>query len=217
MRRAAVVAIVIGALAGLAGTAGAKVLRVGTYKGIRGQYTTIQAAVNAARPGDWILIAPGDYKTSKIVTPKGYPDFPAAVLITKRNLHIRGMSRSGVIIDGTKPGSSVCSRKGSAQNFGLSGGASGPYSSGSSKAPSGVNGLMVWKAANVSIENLTACNFLGGSRDTGNEIWWNGGANSGKVGGHGFYGAYLSATSTYFKGMSKAGEETAARYGVFSS
>jgi hypothetical protein len=31
----------------------------------------------------------------------------------------------------------------------------------------------VWKAANVSIENLTACNFLGGSREAGNEIWWN--------------------------------------------
>ena len=38
-------------------------LRVGTYHGIRGQYRSIQAAVNAARPGDWILVGPGDYKT----------------------------------------------------------------------------------------------------------------------------------------------------------
>ena len=58
---------------------------------------------------------------------------------------------------------------------------------------------MVWKAANVSIENLTACNFLGGKGDAGNEIWWNGGANSGKIGGHGFYGSYLTTTSTYLR------------------
>ncbi len=218
MRRAALFAIVLGAFATVAGAATAKVLRVGTYRGVRGQYTTIQAAVNAARPGDWILIAPGDYKTTKVLTPKGYPDFPAAVLITKRDLHIRGMNRSTVIVDGTKPGSAACSSKASAQNFGPRGGANGAYSSGSSStAPSGVNGVMVFKAANVSIENLTACNFLGGSRDTGNGIWWNGGANSGRVGGHGYYGAYLSATSTYFGGMSKAGEQTAARYGIFSS
>ena len=35
----------------LASGASAKVLLVGTYKGIHGQYTTIQAAVNAAKPG----------------------------------------------------------------------------------------------------------------------------------------------------------------------
>ena len=34
-------------------------LRVGTYNGIRGQYSSIQAAVNAAKPGDWILVGPG--------------------------------------------------------------------------------------------------------------------------------------------------------------
>ncbi len=43
-----------------------RVLRVGTYHGIRGQYKTIQAAVDAARPGDWVLVAPGDYKTTLI-------------------------------------------------------------------------------------------------------------------------------------------------------
>src|SRR5437773_9550079 len=37
------------------------VWRVGTYRGIPGQFRTIQAAVDAARPGDWILVAPGDY------------------------------------------------------------------------------------------------------------------------------------------------------------
>ena len=46
-----------------ASAAGAQVLRVGTYHGIRGQFTSIQAAVDAAKPGDWILVGPGDYKT----------------------------------------------------------------------------------------------------------------------------------------------------------
>ncbi len=69
---------------------------------------------------------------------------------------------------------------------------------------------MVYKAANVSIENLTACNFLGGARDAGNEIWWNGGANSGKIGGHGFYGSYLTTTSTYLANQAPSGEASAA-------
>ncbi|MGH2858980.1 MAG: hypothetical protein ACRDMJ_16010 [Solirubrobacteraceae bacterium] len=211
--------VVVVALGVMTGAAAAKVLRVGSFHGVHGQYATIQAAVNAARPGDWILVGPGDYKTTSIHTPKGYPQFPAAVLITKRNLHIRGMNRRTVIVDGTKPGSAPCSAKASAQNFGLSGSASeGGYAVAASAAlRSGVNGLMVWKAPNVSIENLTACNFLGGSRSAGNEIWWNGGADSGKVGGHGFYGGYLTTTSTYIKGKSKADEATAAQYGVFSS
>ena len=221
MRRAFVVLLALAAVLSLASAAGARVLRVGSYRGIRGQYSSIQAAVKAARAGDWILVGPGDYKTkpSSISTPKGSPDFPAGVLITTRNLHIRGMNRNKVIVDGTRPGSAVCSRRGSAQNLGLKGAASASGYAVVSAAtpPSGVNGLMVWKAPNVSIENLTACNFLGGSRDAGNEIWWNGGANSGKVGGHGFYGAYLSTTSTYLKNQTAAGEASAAEYGVFSS
>jgi len=220
MRRALVVAVIGTALLAFAATAGARVLRVGSYHGIAGQYRTIQAAVRAARPGDWILIAPGDYKTSPsaITTPRGKPDFPAAVLITKARLHIRGMNRNTVIVDGTRPGSAPCSRRGSAQNFGLGAG----HSSGSNyavpaAARSGENGLMVYKAPDVSIENLTACNFLGGARDAGNAVWWNGGDNSGRVGGHGYYGAYLSTTSTYLKGQSVAGEFSGAQYGIFSS
>src|SRR4051794_14087116 len=38
------------------------VLLVGTYNGKAGQFSTIQEAVDAAKPGDWILIGPGDYK-----------------------------------------------------------------------------------------------------------------------------------------------------------
>src|SRR5204862_7089611 len=49
-------------------------------------FTTIQRAVNAARPGDWIIIDRGVY--------------PEAVKITKRNLHLRGLDRNRVIVDG---------------------------------------------------------------------------------------------------------------------
>src|ERR1700761_170195 len=151
MRRLTAALFALGAsLAMIASTATAKVLRVGTYHGVKGQYQSLQAAVDAAKPGDWILVGPGDYKTTKIRTPKGAPDFPAGVLITTRDIHIRGMNRNRVIVDGTKPGSAVCSRKASAQNFGLNGGAStsGPYGGSANKGKSGENGLMVYKAAN---------------------------------------------------------------------
>ena len=173
--------------------AASRVLLVGAYHGVKGQYGSLQAAVNAAHPGDWILVAPGDYKTTSSSAPKGASNTPAGVLVQTPDLWIRGMSRNQVIIDGTKPGTSQCSSQKSAQNGAL-------------------NGIMVWKAANVWVQNLTVCNFLAGAGDTGNEIWWNGGANSAKVGGWGYGGTYLNATSTYF-----ASESTAAQYGIFSS
>ena len=182
--------------------AAAKVLRVGTYRGIQGQYATIQAAVTAARPGDWILIGPGDYKTSSERAPKGHPDVPAAILLDKSRLYVRGMSRSGVIVDGTKPGTPVCSSKPSAQNY-------GPRYGG---GHAGLDGIEVWKANDVWVQNVTACNFTAGTGDTGNQVWWNGGADGGQVHGRGFLGSYLTATSTFFHG-----ERTAATYGIFSS
>ena len=42
-----------------------RVLLVGTYNGHAGAYSTIQSAVDAARPGDWVLIAPGDYHDAR--------------------------------------------------------------------------------------------------------------------------------------------------------
>jgi hypothetical protein len=198
------VVVFAGLLLGLASTATARVLRVGTYHGIPGQYRSIQAAVNAAKPGDWILIGPGDYKTTSSRAPRGGSGFPAGILITKPRLHLRGMNRDNVIVDGTKSGS-ACSRAKSAQNFGPNHG----------KGATGLNGIMVWKADDVWVQNLTVCNFLGGSGgdgQTGNEVWWNGGAGSGKIGGWGFYGSYLNATSTFYNT-----ESTAAQYGIFSS
>jgi hypothetical protein len=205
MRRAVVGVIVICGVAVIAQTASASVLRVGTYKGIRGRYSSIQAAVDAAKPGDWVLVGPGDHKTTTSQAPKDGPDFPADVLITVPRLRLRGMNRNTVIVDGTKPGSPSCSNKEADQNFGPS----------SSNGPQGLNGIMVWKADDVWVQNLTACNFLGGSGGdgvTGNEIWWNGGAGSAKIGGWGYRGSYLNTTSTYYKG-----EATAAQYGIFSS
>src|SRR5260370_41451318 len=67
-------------LVGPAGTAGA-------------QYQHIQDAVDAASPGDWILIAPGVYHE------KGRDG--DGVLVDKPDLHLLGLDRNRVIIDGS--------------------------------------------------------------------------------------------------------------------
>jgi hypothetical protein len=202
MRRSIAVVLAICGCLAIASVANARVLLVGTHHGVRGQFKSVQAAVNAAHPGDWILIAPGDYKTTAGHAPKGHAETPAAVLITKPRIHIRGMNRNTVIVDGTKAGSARCSRRASAQNY-------GPRGKGGAL---GLNGIIVWKADNVSVQNLTICNFLHGSGHSGNGIWWNGGDGSGKIGGRGFIGSYLTATSTFYRD-----EKTAAAYGIFSS
>jgi hypothetical protein len=174
----------IGLLAGavalalaVAGPAPAKSPRV-LLVGKNGTYKTIQAAVKAAQTGDWILVAPGDYRET--------------VRIRKDGLHLRGMSRNGVIVDGTKSGP-ACSPKASDQVF--------------NRKDEG-NGVEVFKADGVWIENLTVCNFLG----EGNQIWWNGGDGSGKIGMSTFHGSYLSTTSTYFNA-----KKPQATYGIFVS
>jgi hypothetical protein len=185
------------ALAGAPSVA-AQVLRVGSFHGVPGQFASIQAAIDAAKPGDWILIGPGDYKTSSSRAPRGYSDHPAGILITTPRLRLRGMNRGSVVVDGTKPGSPRCSSAKADQNFGPGG--------------DGLNGILVWKADDVWVQNLTACNFLLGKGVTGNEIWWNGGDDSGTIGGWGFNGSYLSATDMFYEN-----ETDAAGYGIFSS
>ncbi len=179
-----------------------RVLRVGNSHGVKGKYKTIQAAVDAARPGDWVLVGPGDYheRGDRVHSPGATP--PAGVLIRKAHLHLRGMNRNTVVVDGTKPGSSHCSRKPGAQDFGV-------VQDGSRL---GRNGIVAYKANGVSVENLTACNFLAGGGRNGNEVWWNGGDGSGQIGMGSFKGTYLNATSTFYNG-----EETAATYGIFTS
>ena len=121
----------------------------------------IQEAVEATKKGDWVLIEPGDYKEEVKVTS------------AHSHIHIRGMNRNEVILDG--------------QN---------------EVVPGGRNGLEVIKADDVWVENMTSRNFereeLNGSG--GNEIWWNGGAETGKVGAHGWYGRYLTAYATGLNG-----------------
>jgi hypothetical protein len=208
VRRLTGLAVMVGCLSAVSAAASARVLLVGSFHEIHGQYKTIQAAVNSAHSGDWILAAPGDYKTRSSHAPRGYPDRPAAVLITRTRLHLRGMNRNAVIIDGTTAGG-PCNSKPADQNFGPK----------SAKGRLGLNGVMVWKADNVSVENLTTCNFLGGGGDAGNGIWWNGGDNSGKIGGWGYLGRYLTATSRFFKRRVPllSAEKTAAGYGIYSS
>ncbi len=116
------------------------------------------------------------------------------MLIAKPRIHLRGMNRNGVIVDGTKPGSSRCSRKPGAQDLGVA----------QDGSRIGRNGIVVYKASGVSIENLTACNFLAGDGENGNEIWWNGGDGTGLIGMAAFKGAYLNATSTFYNGDESA-------------
>ena len=119
-------------------------------------FTTIQAAVNASKSGDWVLVEPGVYHEEVKVTS------------AHSGIWIRGMNRNKVILDG--------------QN----------------KAG---NGIEIYKANNVWVENLTARNFdTGPECDCGNEIWWNGGAGSNRVNAHGWYGSYLTAYDTGLNG-----------------
>ena len=59
-----------------------------TARDVPSEYPTIQAAVDAAHPGDLVRIAPGTYREEVVV--------PAA----KRDLVIRGADRSRVVLDG---------------------------------------------------------------------------------------------------------------------
>ncbi len=185
------------------------VLLVGSYDGKKGTFTTIQAAVNASKPGDWILVGPGDYHEQAdhlkppTATQAGNGDM-AGVLITTPDIHLRGMNRNSVIVDGTKAGAPApCDSAAQWQDLGVVGPSGKAY---------GRDGVVVWKANDVTVDNLTVCNFLSGAGAAGNEIWWNGGANSDRIGLTGYWGSYLTATTSYF-----GGEATAAGYGIFSS
>jgi hypothetical protein len=114
------------------------------------------------------------------------------------------MNRNTVVIDGTRKGTAACSNQ--------------PADQGSLNR----NGIEVYKANDTWIENLTVCNFLDGSSD-GEQIWWNGGDGSGHIGLSGFWGNYLTATSSYSSTVDGAlgpccgTHYPAGDYGVFSS
>jgi hypothetical protein len=192
------------------GATNSHVLLVGTYNGKKGGYTSIQAAVSAAKPGDWILVAPGDYHetadhTLHLSSAELADGGVGGVIVTTPDLHIRGMDRNTVIVDGTKSGApKACDSAPEWQDDGIT---TGPPASNY-----GRNGIVVFKANDVWIENLTVCNFLNGSGQAGNGVWWNGGGGTGQIGLTSYYGSYLTATSTYF-----GGEKTASAYGIFAS
>jgi len=185
---------------------GARVLLVGRYHGIRGKYRDLQKAIDAARPGDWILVGPGDYRRSAnrpMAAAKGDDRAGAEFVVNMPGIHIRGMNRNRVWLDGTRSGPR-CSPRARDQNFGRRDRAGNPE---------GRSGLVVYKVSGVSIENLSACNFLSGDQGGGDAIWFDGGGASGEQTTESFRGAYLTATSTFWAGASAP----SATYGIYSS
>jgi len=158
----------------------------------RPYYRTVQGAVDAARSGDWILIYPGVYHEKSRQWPT------AGVWIQKPNLHIRGLDRNRVIIDGSK------------------GTAAHPCPSAAAQQDATPrDGIVVWKASGITIQNLTVCDYLAGGGDHGNEIWWNGGDGTGTIGLGAYSGSYLTATSEY--APAKLNSPQLAQYGIFVS
>jgi hypothetical protein len=167
-----------------------RVLLVGTWHGMAGGYSSVQQAVDAAHPGDWILVAPGDYHVADTAR--------TGIRITTPGIHVRGLDRNGVIIDGTRPGTP---RPCDSAATSLAG------------QPAGRNGVVVYKADGVSVENMTVCNWMAGSGGGGNQVWFNGGDGSGQIGLGRFRGDYLTAWNTFFHGFS----QPLAQYGIFAS
>jgi hypothetical protein len=154
-------------------------------------YRTVQSAVDAASPGDWILIYPGVYHEKSAQWPT------AGVWIDKPDLHIRGLDRNRVIIDGSN------------------GTAAHPCPSAAAEQDlTPRDGIVVFKASGVTIQNLTVCDYLAGSTGHGNEIWWDGGFGTGEIGIGSFSGSYLTATSEY--APTTLNSPSLAQYGIFA-
>ena len=158
----------------------------------RPYYRTVQGAVDVARSGDWILIYPGVYHEKSRQWPT------AGVWIQKPNLHIRGLDRNRVIIDGSNgTAAQPCPSAAAQQDF----------------TPR--DGIVASKVSGVTIQNLTVCDYLAGSGDHGDEIWWNGGDGTGTINLGSYSGSYLTATSEY--APAKADSPQLAQYGIFVS
>lgn len=163
----------------------ATVLLVGSWHGRQGRFTTISDALAAARPGDWILVAPGDYHENT-----GSTD---ALTVTTAGVRIRGMDRDTTVVDGDLPSATPCDPDQAHADLGPD--------------RAGRNGIEV-QANDVWVQNLTVCNFLGGD-GTGRQLAFDGGSPASGSHLHGFTAGYVTATSTI------VGPPDAASYGVF--
>src|SRR5262252_10496979 len=132
-----------------AATSRPRVLRVGSWRGRSGEFGGIQDAVAAARPGDWILVGPGAYHEQADKAGVEGDKAGAGVSITTPGIHLRGMDRNRVVVDGTKPGSPTCDAAAASQD-------SGPDRVDGQVR--GRNGIEVLEVDAVTVENLTVCN-----------------------------------------------------------
>ena len=112
-------------------------------------------------------------KGSWVLIEPGTYDEEVKVEPQNSGIWIRGMNRNTVLLDGKGECKySPCNR--------------------------GSNGIEINKASDVYVENLTVANYERTSLNGpgGNEIWWNGGEGSKKIGASGWYGRYLTAYDT---------------------
>ena len=155
------------------------------------QFTSIQAAVDAAAAGDWVLVWPGVYHEKK-------GSATAGVWVTKPGLHLRGLDRNLVVVDGSHgTAAGPCPADPALQDF----------------TPR--DGIVVYKTSGTYVDNLTVCNYLAAATGGhGNQVWWNGGDGSGTIGMGSWWGNYLTATSEYAPPTSSS---AMAQYGIFIS
>jgi hypothetical protein len=143
-------------LAAAAAGASARVLIVTKRHVSYTHYTTIQAAVRAARLGDWILIDRGVYT--------------GTVVIRTPWLHVRGIDRNGVILDGRHhAGNGIVVR---ANNVSIE---------------------------NLTVRNFDR-RTRDDSGNGNEVWWQGGGEKSTTVGLHGWWGQYLTAYDTGLRG-----------------
>jgi hypothetical protein len=147
--------VVVSALAGLllaAASASARALIVTQRHVSYTHFGTIQAAVNAAHAGDWILIDRGVYT--------------GTVLIRTPRLHLRGINRNAVIVDGRhKAGNGIVIK---------------------------ANGVWI---ENLTVRNFDR-RKLDDDLNGNEVWWKGGGEQSQTIGIHGWWGQYLTAYDT---------------------
>jgi hypothetical protein len=115
-------------------------------------YASIERAVNAARRGDWVLIDRGVYF--------------GQVRITQPGLHVRGINRNGVILDGR-------------------------HRVGNGIEVHGADDVWIENLTVRNFDRRKRDDFA-----NGNEIWWNGATHRGRIGISGWWGQYLTTYDT---------------------